>query len=295
MMDELGVFQHNMANSSPVIYGEPDLRQHVERPGREPRQRALAEGAGDHRASTRRPASSCGRTTRSGEKILHGQWSSPAVGKIGDTVQVVDRPGRRLGARLRGQDRQEAVGVRHEPEGLGVAEDAQRGHQHAGHLRERRLHRQRPGSRARRGRRAPLRDRPDQDAATSPKSGRIWHYDKIRRSISTGADLQRHPLLFGLQRLPACARRQDRQAVLDPRHVRGDLGIADGHRRQGLSRRRGRRRHGPQRRQDDEGHRREQHGQLGLLHAGAGQRRALHRQSQRALRARGRRSATAAK
>ena len=29
---------------------EPDLRQHVERPGREPRQRAVAEVAGDHRA-----------------------------------------------------------------------------------------------------------------------------------------------------------------------------------------------------------------------------------------------------
>ena len=50
MMEELGVLQHNMANSSPVVLREPDLRQHVERPGREPRQRALAEIAGDHRA-----------------------------------------------------------------------------------------------------------------------------------------------------------------------------------------------------------------------------------------------------
>ena len=80
--------------------------------------------------------------------------------------------------------------------------------------------------------------------------------------------LQRHPVLLRLQRLPARARRQDRQAVLDPRHVRGDLGIADGHRRQGLSRRRGRRRHRARRRQDAEGDHREQHGQLGVFHAG---------------------------
>ena len=55
------------------------------------------------------------------DRILHGQWSTPAVGTIGGVVQVVSRAGRRLGARLRGADRQEAVGVRHQPEGLGLA------------------------------------------------------------------------------------------------------------------------------------------------------------------------------
>ena len=81
------------------------------------------------------------------------------------------RPGRRLGARLRSEDRQEALGVRPQPEGLGLAEDPQRSDQHAGHLRERRLHRQRPGSGARRRRRPPLRDRRRPSAATSPRPG----------------------------------------------------------------------------------------------------------------------------
>ena len=49
MMEELGVMQHNMANALAGRLRRSDLRQHVERPGRKPRQRALAEGAVDHR------------------------------------------------------------------------------------------------------------------------------------------------------------------------------------------------------------------------------------------------------
>ena len=49
MMEELGVMQHNMANSSPVVVREPDLRQHLERPGREPRQRPRPESPAHHR------------------------------------------------------------------------------------------------------------------------------------------------------------------------------------------------------------------------------------------------------
>ena len=122
-----------------------------------------------------------------GDKILHGQWSSPAVGKIGDTVQVVIGQGDGWVRGYEAKTGKKLWEFDTEPEGLGLAEDAQRGDQHAGHLRERRLHRQRPGPGARRRRRPPLRDRPDQDAATSPKTGLVWHYDKIRRSISTGA------------------------------------------------------------------------------------------------------------
>ena len=169
MMDELGVFQHNMANSSPVDVREPDLRQHVERPGREPRQRAVAEVAGDHRARQDDRQAGVGRRVAGREHPAR-----PVVVARGRQDRRHGpgrhRSGRRLGPRLRGQDRQEALGVRHEPQGLGLAEDPQRSHQHAGHLRRHRLHRQRPGSRARRRRRTPLRDRPDQDAATSPRA-----------------------------------------------------------------------------------------------------------------------------
>ncbi len=72
------------------------------------------------------------------------------------------------------------------PEGLGLAEDPQRGDQHAGDLRERRLHLERPGSGTRRGRRPRLCDRRDQ-ARRHHADGTIWHFDKIRRSISTAA------------------------------------------------------------------------------------------------------------
>ena len=49
MMEELGVLQHNMANSSPVSVREPDLRQHVERSGRKPCEHPVAQGARHHR------------------------------------------------------------------------------------------------------------------------------------------------------------------------------------------------------------------------------------------------------
>ena len=166
MMEEVGSFPHNLANCSPVIDGGLLYLQHRQRPGRKPRQHPVAEGAVDHRDRDRERQAGVGRQL--------GRRSHPAR-------PVVDaggrrhrrraagraRAGRRLGARLRGADRQEAVGVRHQSEGLGVAEDAQRSDQHAGDLRERRLHLERPGSRARRRRRPRLRDRRAPSAATS--------------------------------------------------------------------------------------------------------------------------------
>ena len=169
MMDELGVFQHNMANSSPVVHenliyvstsnGQDESHVNVPSP-KSPAIIALDKTTGKLVWEDASP----------GANILHGQWSSPAVGKIGDTFQVVIGQGDGWVRELRGEDRQEALGVRHEPQGLGLAEDPQRGHQHAGHLRGHRLHRQRAGPGARRGRRTPLRDRPHQDAATSPRA-----------------------------------------------------------------------------------------------------------------------------
>ena len=52
--------------------------------------------------------------------------------------------------------------------------------------REPRVYRQRSGSRARRRRRTLLRDRRDQ-ARRHHAERPVWHYDKIRRSISTAA------------------------------------------------------------------------------------------------------------
>ena len=56
MMEEVGTFPHNLANSSPVVR-RSHLRHDLQRSGREPRQHPVAEGAGDHRGcgSCRRP------------------------------------------------------------------------------------------------------------------------------------------------------------------------------------------------------------------------------------------------
>jgi outer membrane protein assembly factor BamB len=89
MMEELGVMQHNMANSSPVslgnlIYvstsnGQDESHVNVPSP-KAPAIIALDKTTGKLVWED---------NTSVGEKILHGQWSSPAVGKIGDVVQVV--------------------------------------------------------------------------------------------------------------------------------------------------------------------------------------------------------------
>jgi outer membrane protein assembly factor BamB len=88
MMEELGVMQHNMANSSPVAYGNLIFvstsngqdESHVNVPSpKAPSIIALDKTTGKL----------VWEDNPVGEKILHGQWSSVAVGKIGDVVQAV--------------------------------------------------------------------------------------------------------------------------------------------------------------------------------------------------------------
>ena len=158
MMEEVGSYPHNLSNSSPVICGDLILRLDLERPGRKPRQHPVAAGAGDHRDQQEHRQAGLGRQLGRGphpaRPVVHAGGRHDrrrAAGGLG--------AGRRLGPRLRGGDRQEAVGVRHQPEGRGVAAHAQRADRDAGDLRGPRLHRQRPGSRARRRRRPLLRHR----------------------------------------------------------------------------------------------------------------------------------------
>jgi outer membrane protein assembly factor BamB len=88
MMEELGVMQHNMANSSPVSFenmifvstSNGQDESHVNVPS--PRAPALI-------AIDKTTGKLVWEDQGVGEKILHGQWSSPAVGKVGDTMQVV--------------------------------------------------------------------------------------------------------------------------------------------------------------------------------------------------------------
>ena len=120
----------------------------------------------------------------------------------------------------------------------------------------------------------------------NPNSGQLWHYGDIRRSISTGAlfngvlfysdfsgflhavdaktgkQLWKHDMFAAIWGSPMVI---DGKVYLGDED--GDVTILNADR-------------------DDEGGRREQHGQLGLLDAGPGQRHAVHRQPQPADRAR---------
>ena len=93
MIEEVGSYPHNLANSSPVDLRRSDLRQHVERPGREPRARAVAEGAVDHRAQQDTPASWCGRTTRSATRSCTASGRRRPSARIGGVDQVVSAQG----------------------------------------------------------------------------------------------------------------------------------------------------------------------------------------------------------
>ena len=88
MMEELGAFQHNMANSSPVMWGDllfvsPSNGQdesHVNIPS--PFTPAII-------AVNKNTGEVVWEDNSVFDRILHGQWSSASVGPIGDVVQVV--------------------------------------------------------------------------------------------------------------------------------------------------------------------------------------------------------------
>ncbi|HYP06459.1 MAG TPA: PQQ-binding-like beta-propeller repeat protein [Bryobacteraceae bacterium] len=185
MMEEVGSHPHNLANSSPVSYGNliyvstsnGQDESHVNVPS--PRAPSII-------AIDKKTGKLVWEDNSVGEKILHGQWSSPAVGKIGDTVQVVSGQGdgwvrgyeAETGKKLWEFDlnpkdsvwpktRNEVISTPIIIDNivyLANGQDPEHG-EGVGHL-----------------------------YAIDPtkrgditKTGMIWHYDKIRRSISTGA------------------------------------------------------------------------------------------------------------
>jgi len=92
MLEEVGSYPHNMSNSSPVIYGDlvylstsngqDESHVHIPSP-RAPSVIALNKNTGklvweDNSVE---------------DRILHGQWSTPAVGTIGGVLQVVSAQG----------------------------------------------------------------------------------------------------------------------------------------------------------------------------------------------------------
>ena len=92
MMEEVGVFPHNLANSSPNYYqnliylstGNGQDESHVNIPS--PRAPAII-------AIDRTTGKLAWEDASPGDKILHGQWSTPSVGMIGGVMQVVHGQG----------------------------------------------------------------------------------------------------------------------------------------------------------------------------------------------------------
>lgn len=92
MMEEVGSFPHNLSNSSPVshqnlIYVSTSNGQdesHVNVPS--PKSPAIV-------AINKKTGKLAWEDNSVHDKILHGQWSSPTVGKIGDVVQVIHGQG----------------------------------------------------------------------------------------------------------------------------------------------------------------------------------------------------------
>ena len=185
MMEELGVFPHNLANSSPVALGDlvylstsnGQDESHVNIPS--PRAPALIAVNKDTGKVVWEDASP-------GERILHGQWSTPTVARVGSEDQVVMGQGdgwvrgfeAQSGKKLWEFDlnpkdsvwpktRNEVISTPVVVEGvvyIANGQDPEHG-EGVGH--------------------AYAIDATKRGDIT--ESGRLWHFDKIRRSISTAA------------------------------------------------------------------------------------------------------------
>ena len=92
MMEEVGAYPHNLSNSSPVAFGDliyvstsnGQDESHVNIPS--PKAPAII-------AVNKDTGKLVWEDNSVGDKILHGQWSTPSVGRIGGVDQVVSAQG----------------------------------------------------------------------------------------------------------------------------------------------------------------------------------------------------------
>jgi outer membrane protein assembly factor BamB len=185
MMEEVGSFPHNLANSSPVVYGDLIFvstsngqdESHVRIPS--PRAPAII-------AVDKRTGKLVWEDNSVGDRILHGQWAALTVAELGGVVQVIHPQGDgwvRGYEALTGkklwefdtnpkdsvwpQTRNELISTPVAYQGLvyiANGQDPEHG-EGVGHLY--------------------CIDPTKRGDIT--ESGRVWHFDKIRRSISTAA------------------------------------------------------------------------------------------------------------
>ena len=85
MMKELGVYQRNMANSSPVIWEDLVL---VETSNGRSDEKIPAPQAPSFIAVNKNTGKVVWQDNSPGDGILHGQWSSPALGLVGGVEQA---------------------------------------------------------------------------------------------------------------------------------------------------------------------------------------------------------------
>jgi outer membrane protein assembly factor BamB len=185
MIAEVGTFPHNLANSSPVSFGDlvfvSTSNGHDESHVKVPSPRAPALIA-VHKATGKL----AWQDNSVGDRILHGQWASPTVGRIGGVDQVILGQGDGLirgyealtGTKLWEFDtnpkdsvwpktRNEVISTAVVYDGLvyiANGQDPEHG-EGVGHLY--------------------AIDATKRGDIT--ETGRVWHFDKIRRSISTAA------------------------------------------------------------------------------------------------------------
>jgi outer membrane protein assembly factor BamB len=184
MMEQVGAYPHNLANSSPVMWGDMLFvstsngqdESHVNVPS--PKAPAII-------AVKKESGELAWEDNSVGDRILHGQWSTPAVGRIGGVVQVISAQGDGWvrGYELSGKKlwefdtnpknsvwpktRNEIIGtpvVFEDRVYIANGQDPEHG-EGVGHMY--------------------AIDATKRGDIT--ESGRLWHYDKIRRSISTAA------------------------------------------------------------------------------------------------------------
>ncbi len=185
MMEEVGAFPHNMSNSSPVSHGDllyvstsnGQDESHVNVPS--PKAPSII-------ALNKKTGKLVWEDNSVGERVLHGQWSTPTVGKIGGVLQVVSAQGdgwvrgyeADTGKKLWEFDtnpkdsvwqktRNEIISTPVIYDGvifIANGQDPEHG-EGVGHLY--------------------AVDGTKRGDIT--ESGRIWHYDKIRRSVSTAS------------------------------------------------------------------------------------------------------------
>jgi outer membrane protein assembly factor BamB len=87
MMKELAVFQHNMANSSPTVWGEM-LFLETSNARDDSHEKIPSPQAPSFIAVNKNTGKVVWQDNSPGDRILHGQWSSPALGEVDGLLQV---------------------------------------------------------------------------------------------------------------------------------------------------------------------------------------------------------------